>query len=1028
MRKITLRMWLLVLSVMLQTVAVNATVRYVKAGSSGDGSSWQSATGNLQAAIDASASGDEVWVAAGTYKPDSLIKASKKNSRTFFLKDGVSLFGGFYGTEKTKEDREVLAGGKPYEFVNETILSADDDEADVWTRALQDGSTYRYAWKDDNGLIPGTSGNGNHVLYASSIITNGVEINGFTLKGGNANVYQVKAAGGALYASGNVTLRACRVVENSAWFKAESTSDSNTYGGAVYLNGTEGSKIVDCYFARNYSHSSYGNGVGGAVYAKKVEVTNCTFDNCVGLDAGGGIYNDGGTVSGCTFTNCYGGSGGAIYNSGVALSNSVYSCRGLQGGGIFNNGTVSYTKIANCYADAEEFGTEMGGQGGGLYNLSGNVIGSVVYNNKSFRGGGVFVRDGKIINCTVQHNALREASDTANIGYLIKEEGEAMVFNTIGNPDADAKNFVNPTSYIGNATTKDDSLSITEASLALSSGSEFIDKGTKTEGVDEAVDILGNPRVSGTAIDKGAYEYRNANITITFDKPNVAVKLGIGGNTGDKFSIDWGDGKLVEYEKAAYYTETLKSDKVKVYGDALLVLMAVGQNVNAVDISGSPTLYRIQIGGNNLKTLDVSHNAALTGIYCESNKIEAMNVAPCKALKVLDCHSNKIKGTIDCSAMQSLSKVDCSDNEVTSLLLPHHATVYDVDCSNNNISKLDVSGLSGLDELSCHNNKIESLDLKDLTAMTSLYINDNKLSSIDVTKCANLKTLTASANNLTSVDLSANESLEGVYLYDNKIESLDLSKNPNVRYLNVNNNKLTALNTSAQSDLSLLIANNNQIESVDLKNNKRLSQIQLGSNNLTTIDVSMIPYLSWLKVNSNNLQRLDIDKNAYLYWLECNDNKLTELNVSNNTYLEFIKAQYNVIKTLDISKNTGLKGLLLNSNAMDAEALNAIIENLGNVADFEINDNNRDWARQLNISYMDGTADAKVADAEAKGWIVTAEHQVVNVNNATAGKELVRINYYDLSGRSLSTPTKGVNIVVKQYSDGTTATEKITLK
>ena len=44
----------------------------------------------------------------------------------------------------------------------------------------------------------------------------------------------------------------------------------------------------------------------------------------------------------------------------------------------------------------------------------------------------------------------------------------------------------------------------------------------------------------------------------------------------------------------------------------------------------------------------------------------------------------------------------------------------------------------------------------------------------------------------------------------------------------------------------------------------------------------------------------------------------------------------------------------------------------------EITDNNRSWGRQLNISYMPGTKFARVADAQAKGWIVTALYNEVS--------------------------------------------------
>ncbi|GHU60464.1 hypothetical protein FACS1894121_0550 [Bacteroidia bacterium] len=42
---------------------------YVKENGTGNGSSWATATGDLQAAINASAAGGQVWVAKGTYKP-----------------------------------------------------------------------------------------------------------------------------------------------------------------------------------------------------------------------------------------------------------------------------------------------------------------------------------------------------------------------------------------------------------------------------------------------------------------------------------------------------------------------------------------------------------------------------------------------------------------------------------------------------------------------------------------------------------------------------------------------------------------------------------------------------------------------------------------------------------------------------------------------------------------------------------------------------------------------------------------------
>ena len=106
-------------------LSAGATVRYVAPSGSGDGSSWQNAGGDLQAAIDASQAGDQIWVKAGTYAPTTLIKSTKLTSKAFILKDGVSLYGGFAGTESSLADRQK--GAEAYDFANATILDADDD-------------------------------------------------------------------------------------------------------------------------------------------------------------------------------------------------------------------------------------------------------------------------------------------------------------------------------------------------------------------------------------------------------------------------------------------------------------------------------------------------------------------------------------------------------------------------------------------------------------------------------------------------------------------------------------------------------------------------------------------------------------------------------------------------------------------------------------------------------------------------------------------------------------------------------------
>jgi hypothetical protein len=134
---------------------------YIKPTSAGtgDGSSWANASSDLQGKINAAGSGDEIWVAAGTYKPtkDYLGNNSSGQSATFLLKSGVKLYGSFAGTEANLGDRtsSVIAA-------NPTILSGD-----LGTPVVNTDNSY-------------------HVVLASSL-ANTTAFDGFTITGGYAN-------------------------------------------------------------------------------------------------------------------------------------------------------------------------------------------------------------------------------------------------------------------------------------------------------------------------------------------------------------------------------------------------------------------------------------------------------------------------------------------------------------------------------------------------------------------------------------------------------------------------------------------------------------------------------------------------------------------------------------------------------------------------------------------------------------------------------------------------------------------------
>ena len=365
---------------------------YVDANAFGsnDGATWADAYNCLQDALAVALSGDSIFVAAGTYKPDQGTNQTPGDSdATFQLISGVGIYGGF------------PPGGGQWEEcdpnVHETKLSGDLDS-------------------DDGPDFANNGENSYNVVTASGTDKSAI-LDGFTITGGNAaehfgsgmrNEYGSPTVshctfsgnwallGGGMYNNeSNLTLTKCTFSGNGAQL-----------GGGMY-NDSGSPALTSCTFSGNWASD------GGGMYDvnSSPTVTSCVFADNLADANGGGMYNNSGSpeLTNCTFSGNSASDGGGLYdvNSSPTVTTCVFTenLADANGGGMYNeSGSPALT---NCTVSGNS-----ARDGGGLYNCDGPIINCTIIGNSARElGGGLYNCDGSISNCIIWNNTAADLGD-----------------------------------------------------------------------------------------------------------------------------------------------------------------------------------------------------------------------------------------------------------------------------------------------------------------------------------------------------------------------------------------------------------------------------------------------------------------------------------------------------------------------------------------------------------------------------------------------------------------------------------------
>ncbi|MDR1793217.1 MAG: hypothetical protein LBR36_07260, partial [Bacteroidales bacterium] len=400
---------LLILVAFLATVSLKSQVtRYVTVTGAGamTGLSWADASPDLQAMINASAPGDEIWVGSGTYEP--IYDASNvfgpptpgNPDNAFVIHNGVFLRGGYSAT-----------GGGPRNWItNQTILTGLLNSGLRAYHILIAVNATGISGIEGFYFQYGTANGGGNISVLGSIIERdcggAIYIGNATFKMGYTDISDNLAIrkGAGVYSLNSPSIL---IKESNIW------GNFADMGASVYL---ENSTIADLLHNNIYQNQSFSDGAGYALIGcGHVEIRDTDIHNNRASRNGGGIYNFSSYIN--------------MYNSNITNNNAAQS-----GGGLYNE-NISNTIIAQSFISDN---TAI--EGAGMYNFNSTLTiqqSCITNNNAVTNGGGVLNTNTTttLINVEIDNNTA-----TAGGGIYEDNNSNSALYNVLINDNQSASN------------------------------------------------------------------------------------------------------------------------------------------------------------------------------------------------------------------------------------------------------------------------------------------------------------------------------------------------------------------------------------------------------------------------------------------------------------------------------------------------------------------------------------------------------------------------------------------------------------
>ncbi|MCC6411836.1 MAG: right-handed parallel beta-helix repeat-containing protein [Saprospiraceae bacterium] len=376
----------------------------------GNGSSWSTAFQSLNDALNAANPGDQVWVAAGAYKPAGGLTPQQSS---FTVQSGVELYGGFAGNETSLAQRNWN--------VNPTVLSGDLANDDI-----------------SNDLDSNRTDNVQHIVTVlNGNPTDRAVVDGFTIRNGSTSFVttdpDLSQRGAGILVQAKLTVRNCVFRQNSGISGAcisainapatglevyNCTFDNNfatSQSAGIYLRVSNGASIRKCTFSNNNTNR-------GCIYPQSstnVLVDSCIFENNTAIP---------GTFAAGMFT----------WQTNFLLKRSIFRNNNADNGAcMYNDGreNVSSFTIEDCIFENNT--TNSAGFGGaGLYNWQADfTIRRTIFRNNESDNAAALYNDGRegtssftIDSCLFEANSALDFGGSAVYNFTTDFEIKNSLF------------------------------------------------------------------------------------------------------------------------------------------------------------------------------------------------------------------------------------------------------------------------------------------------------------------------------------------------------------------------------------------------------------------------------------------------------------------------------------------------------------------------------------------------------------------------------------------------------------------------